>query len=74
MNPKQTSKEVKDLQKAFRIEYTKFKNDFNSMNQTMNNISIVLSSLGNRMFELSKQADLLLNCINQLNETEKELE
>lgn len=71
---KQTNKEIKDLRKAFRIEYTKFKNDFNSMQNTINTIRIVLSDMGNRMYKLSEQADLLLDCIEKLNETEIEID
>jgi hypothetical protein len=50
------SKEINKLRKAFRLQYNSFRSNYNE--------------LGLRLFELSKQADLLLNCIEELNNVE----
>jgi hypothetical protein len=55
---KQTKKEISDLRNAFRIQYTKFKDNYNE--------------IGKRMYDLVLQADELLSFMERLNKLELE--
>lgn len=55
---KQTKKEISDLRNAFRIQYTKFKDNNNE--------------IGKRMYDLVLQADELLSFMERLNKLELE--
>jgi methyl-accepting chemotaxis protein len=70
---KQTTKEIKNLRKAFQIEYSKFKSQFDSMEENLETMKQAINGMGTRLYELSKQADLLLSVIEQLNETEMDV-
>ena len=57
---KKTTNEIKQLRKSIWINYESYKKNY--------------QEIGLRLFELSKQADLLLNCIEELNKVEVELQ
>jgi uncharacterized protein Yka (UPF0111/DUF47 family) len=70
----ETSKEIKQLRKAFKIEYENFREKFNSMQKDLIMITTSLNSMSLRLYELSKQADLMLSCIEKVNEAEQEID
>ena len=55
-----TSKEISELRKAFKIQYESFRKNY--------------YDLGIRFYELTKQADLLLKTMEELNKIELDLD